>query len=783
MNNALPLRSSMRRMRHASAAVFIGAILLSPSVRAQAVATWNGEWPPAGGAYNTAAGADRNAPVSATVDEPTHTITLHLYRAGTYDIYRKLRNDTNWGVKLATTSTTTYADTTAVIGVAYEYKFYLTSYDVSANTTTGWPGDLYGNFTKPYGYIIAGINVDTTAARGRVVLVVTSTITNGLPAELETYKRDLAADGWTVDTINVTAATNYSGTGNLHQPIRTQIQALNTAHPGEIKNIILFGKVPVPRSGSAWFGTRIDGHSYTGAETADAYYADMDGTWTDTITTDPFLVSTYPTTHGVGTDRYNAPGDGKFDFDLVSEIGGNGKIEFGLGRIDFSLCGGGEIPSTRSYLNKLHRYKTCAADYRPGRKAAIREGFDSVNESGWMAYSSLLGPGNIVAIDNSGGVGGSTFPAANPRLPQDPTGRLDPDGLYTTTNGPFLFYSKGNDSIFGIDTGSKAVFCTGYQSLWGWWAENSGIANRCAEQDNLTLSWTWQGWSDRFFYHRLAFDGDMGDVWRTSLNNVSYNDAAASALNNYAGNPPPGLYPYTWSNSTDSNLVGVVVDRSSSPYGPWTRLTPTPIVASTYTDTSASAGEWTYSVRAVKLETTGSGTYLNPSIGATITVRTASPASTLAIATTTLPAAAWQTTNGVTLTATGGNPPYVWTLASNSLPAGLTFAADGTLAGKPLRNGTYQPVFRVTDYRGTTTQAVFNLNVAAYRTVTVEAEADSLTLPGLATYNYGIARTVAINSPNKAFLRFTLPALTNSDRLIAARLRLSSDPVGLPLNS
>lgn len=40
------------------------------------------------------------------------------------------------------------------------------------------------------------------------------------------------------------------------------------------------------------------------------------------------------------------------------------------------------------------------------------------------------------------------------------------------------------------------------------------------------------------------------------------------------------------------------------------------------------------------------------------------------------------------LVAVGAYAPYSWTLASGSLPAGLTLAADGTIAGTPTATGT-----------------------------------------------------------------------------------------------
>jgi hypothetical protein len=61
----------------------------------------------------------------------------------------------------------------------------------------------------------------------------------------------------------------------------------------------------------------------------------------------------------------------------------------------------------------------------------------------------------------------------------------------------------------------------------------------------------------------------------------------------------------------------------------------------------------------------------------------------LTITTTTLPAATVGVAYTATLTATGGTPPYSWSIASGTLPAGLTLApATGVISGTPTTTGT-----------------------------------------------------------------------------------------------
>lgn len=64
-----------------------------------------------------------------------------------------------------------------------------------------------------------------------------------------------------------------------------------------------------------------------------------------------------------------------------------------------------------------------------------------------------------------------------------------------------------------------------------------------------------------------------------------------------------------------------------------------------------------------------------------------------------LPAGTENQAYSTTLMATGGTPPWTWSLAGGSpaLPAGLTLSPGGVLSGTPTIAGTVSPIFRVED--------------------------------------------------------------------------------------
>jgi large repetitive protein len=89
-------------------------------------------------------------------------------------------------------------------------------------------------------------------------------------------------------------------------------------------------------------------------------------------------------------------------------------------------------------------------------------------------------------------------------------------------------------------------------------------------------------------------------------------------------------------------------------------------------------------------------------------------ASTLTIATTSLPNGIVGTAYSATLSASGGTPPYTWTEASGGdLPPGLSpLTTGGVIAGVPTAAGTYGPyVFTVTDANNATA-STGNLSLA-----------------------------------------------------------------------
>jgi uncharacterized protein (TIGR03437 family) len=83
------------------------------------------------------------------------------------------------------------------------------------------------------------------------------------------------------------------------------------------------------------------------------------------------------------------------------------------------------------------------------------------------------------------------------------------------------------------------------------------------------------------------------------------------------------------------------------------------------------------------------------------------------ITTTSLSNATVLTPNSQTLAATGGTPPYTWTLAGGSLPPGLALASTGTISGTPSMVASYTFSVKVTDSAGLSAVQTLSLTVVA----------------------------------------------------------------------
>lgn len=536
-----------------------------------------------------------------------------------YTVYRKAPGATAWGAPLATlpAAATGYTDSQVVVGASYEYQVVKAGYE--ARSGTRYTG---------YGYLYSGIEAPLIENRGKIVLVVDNTHAAALANELARLEQDLIGDGWSVLRRDVSRAMSAA-------QVKAVIKAAYASDPANVKAAFLFGRVAVPYSGN----TAFDGHADThlGAWAADTYYGDMDGVWTD---------ATVYSVSGQRAESRNVPGDGKFDQSYLPS-----DLELQVGRVDLynmpAFMPKTERDLLRQYLNKDHNFRHNRAPFNSvARRGLIDENFGTyagaaMAANGWRNFAAFFGAGNIHANTTNAAI--DWFPALSAN-----------SYLWGYGNGPGHYQgSKGvgttapnYDPKFGAYNNfalrdTKVVFTMLFGSGFGDWDVVNNFLRAPLATPSYGLTSSWSGFP-HWFYQHMALGQNIGYSARLSQNNngLYKNQSNPHARGVHAalmGDPTLRMHPVkpaanltsaitaqgvtlSWTASTDSGVRGYHVYRAANPRGPFQRLTGAPVTATRYTDAGAASGKYTYMVRAIKLETSASGSYFNASQGIFLTV-------------------------------------------------------------------------------------------------------------------------------------------------------------------
>ena len=521
--------------------------------------------------------------VSASVQSSPPRITLSWpqdpYGANSYTVYRKSKDASSWaGGTTLSGSATSYVDNNVASGASYEYQ-------VVKSASLGYTG---------YGYIYAGIDVPLVDSRGKVILVVDSSQAASLATELSRLEQDLAGDGWTVVRRDVSRTDSPANVKNV-------VKSAYSADPANTKAVFLFGHIPILRSGSL----NVDGHQARSMP-ADGFYGDMDGSW---------------------SNPNNIPSD----------------IDLMVGRVDLfnmPVAGRSETELLRNYLNKDHNWRQKRLNVP--RRALIGNRFGDFNgeafaASGFRNLEPFVGPGNIVLANEQDGAPES----------QKWTSMLSGGGYlwaygcgggsYTSMSGLGTHGTYKDAWSSDITAGdAKAVFYMMFGSWLGEWDSADNIMRAALATSTMGLTCSWAG-RPHWYYHHMGLGEPIGHSARLTQNNSGlyrnqvnlHQRGVHIALmgdptlrmhivappSSVTAAPVAGGARLNWTASAES-VLGYHVYRASSPAGPYSRVTSSLVSGTTYNDTSAGAGTHTYMVRAVKLESTPSGTYFNASQGA-----------------------------------------------------------------------------------------------------------------------------------------------------------------------
>jgi hypothetical protein len=284
-----------------------------------------------------------------------------------------------------------------------------------------------------------------------------------------------------------------------------------------------------------------------------------------------------------------------------------------------------ELDLLRQYLNKDHNYRHGITTLP--RRALIFDGFgesdgEAYAASGWRNFAPFFGSSQITEIGTN-----KFFSTAGSQgfLWSYLASGGDPD--YSDC------YFLGSTSDFA-STDVRSAFLMVFGSYFGDWDATDDFLRAPLCTPTYCLATMWAG-RPHWFLHPMALGETLGFCTRLTQNNSGIyeptnfsREVHISLLgdptlrmhvvkppSNFSATPQNGAVKLSWSASPDSNLQGYHVYRSVWPLGPFDRLTTNVITETNFTDVVSSGGAFTYLVRAVKLESSSSGTYFNASQG------------------------------------------------------------------------------------------------------------------------------------------------------------------------
>lgn len=490
---------------------------------------------------------------------------------------------------------TSWTDANVTVGQRYEYRI------VKNTDNPTYIGQTY---------ITAGIRAAALQDGGLVLLVIRDNLPSALGPEINQLRTDLMLEGYQVAQQTVSGGTQPAA-------VRQQIQNYWQNGQGGLKAVMLLGNVPVPYSGAIL----PDGHSnHFGAWPADGFYADLNGTWTD---------STVNTTVAERQENWNVPGDGKFDQNTYPSA-----VDVPVGRIDLSnmTCysnkqnSRSEIDLMRQYLNKDHQFRS--GNVNLARRGLVLDNFglretNGVAATAYRNFASFFGAQNVAPMDLN------TY-----------FSRLSSESALCTwgAGGGSYYYCSGvgTSDDFAL-TDVNVVFSLWLGSYFGDWNNESNWLRAALGSGKILVS-VYAGIPHSLF-HNMALGGTIGDSFVLTQNNKlrdSYypdsqglNEVHQALL----GDPTLRLFPrgplssaaaqggagkatISWTAPSDSKFLGVHIYRTQAD-APWTRITSTPATGGSFADNPAS-NTYAYLVRPVWLETTGSGTFENMGQGTMI---------------------------------------------------------------------------------------------------------------------------------------------------------------------
>jgi len=262
---------------------------------------------------------------------------------------------------------------------------------------------------------------------------------------------------------------------------------------------------------------------------------------------------------------------------------------------------------------------------------------------------------------------------------------------YTEVDIPILDYQLTAGTMYAIvwsapNMQAGAVYVRGTNT-------NPYAGGTWNESTNSGASWSTDSGSDFYFKDWGIELGTPPSVTTTAASSIT---PSGATLNGNLSNQGSA------SNVTVSFEYGLTTSYGNTAVGV------PPTLNSTGAFTAALTGLTPNTIYHYRAKAVGDGT----AYGGDQTFTTLTSPVALAVTTSSLPNGTVGVAYSQTLAATGGTAPYTWTIASGTLPAGLSLSSSGVISGTPtIAGGPTSVTFRVTDSTSATATKSLSITV------------------------------------------------------------------------
>ncbi|HRP01407.1 MAG TPA: T9SS type A sorting domain-containing protein [Candidatus Kapabacteria bacterium] len=521
-----------------------------------------------------------NRKITLTWDSDTNTYN--------YFIYKKNTKDSLFGNYIAR--------------LAKEQNFWTDT--LLDNIETEYKIEKDAGRYSAFAYIISGTNIPEKDYYGTCLVLVDEKIYPEIATELETFVSEVRADGWQVIVKKAPRSEEF----DKDKVEATKKIILNTkSEDKNLASLVLIGRIAVPYSGNF----AVDGHEdHYGAWPSDLYYADLDGKWTDTLTSKYKVI---PRT-------MNLPNDGKFDQNYI-----NSDVELQMGRIDLynmPYFKDSEVELIKRYLAKISDFKNGKVHIR--NRGGVIDNFgpdytEGFAATGWANFASLLGSDSVFKL-------------------KDRYVLQTQDYLWYYGCGPGS-YASAHEALYTSEMASVphlAAFNLIFGSYHGDWDSENSLLRSVLGALPYGYASCWAG-RPHWFFHNMAYGYTLGYCTKLTQNVYPSNYTAVSSfarrMNHIAllGDPtlrmsyferPSNVITQVFDDSINvkwdyqnNEEVHFNIYRTNDINTKFIKINTSPIIGNSFTDKMPLLGANIYEVRAIRNEKTQAGSYYNISLG------------------------------------------------------------------------------------------------------------------------------------------------------------------------